>query len=107
MGYLTQEDIIAEGDSYGRFCNVSRNLLKAGSIQEYFAEWQKFMRSVFHRAVGVKSEEFRAQAEELIGMKKEMNEVLERQLENGGDEEALQMVEEYKQIFGDLRQLMR
>ena len=64
------------------------------------------MKELFLLSVRGKEEEMRQQAEELLRLKEEMNDILEKQIE-ASENDTGSLVEDYKAVLLDIKSLVR
>lgn len=105
VDYLFREGIVPDLQPYHQFLADAKPFLASGRPEEYFQLWQKALTALFTASIASRSEEIRAQAEELLRLRDEMTEVLDRQIELG-DGECAQLVEDYKAVLGDVKSLV-
>ena len=106
VNHLVKEGYVGDISEYHQFATNSYSLLAAGHIQSYFEQWEELLRHFFRRTIASREEELRSQADELLKLRDEMNEVLERQIEANPDDQN-ELLEDYKAVFQDIKTLVR
>lgn len=86
VNFLLDKNLIDSADSYSRFSIQSRDSLERLKFEDYFGHWLNFMKSLFLSADELHSTELRLKAEEMMELKEQMNEVLEKHIEYSEDE---------------------
>lgn len=81
MQFLMEKLFIDVSDGYSKYLFASREILAVQDVKEYLDNWLSFVKSLFLTANDIKSEELRHKAEEMLELKEQMNQILDKHIE--------------------------
>lgn len=105
--FLIQQEMLSTmPDIYNKFLASAHENLATLNFEAYFDQFYALFKGLFARVEDQRSEDLKQKAKEILEMKEQMAEILDKQIEYS-EAENFQTLEKYKMIFTDIKFLLR